>query len=40
MNARQRCLRVDDYLEHMEDASRLAVAYVEGMDRQTFLEDK
>ena len=33
-------LNVDDYLEHIEEAANLALSYVKGMDKQSFLEDR
>jgi hypothetical protein len=33
MNAKQRQLRIVDYVEHMLDASRTACRYVEGIDK-------
>jgi uncharacterized protein with HEPN domain len=32
--------RLTDYLEHMQEAARLACSYVEGLTKQDFLEDK
>jgi len=32
--------RLTDYLEHMQEAARLACSYVEGLDKADFLEDK
>lgn len=40
MSAKQKHLTVDDYLEHIEEAAKLATSYVKGMDRQAFLNDK
>lgn len=40
MNAKQRQLRQEDYLEHMLDAVRLARSYVEGMAKEDFVADK
>jgi uncharacterized protein with HEPN domain len=40
MNAKQKQLRIDDYLEHIEDAVNLALSYIEGMDKQSFLDDR
>lgn len=40
MNAKQKHLNVDDYLEHIEEAANLALSYVKGMDKQSFLEDR
>jgi len=40
MSAKQKHLNIDDYLEHIEDAAKLAISYVEEMNQQTFLEDK
>jgi uncharacterized protein with HEPN domain len=40
MNAKQRQLRLPDYLEHMLGASRLARSYVEGIDRALFLDNR
>ncbi|WP_160312582.1 ribonuclease HepT family protein [Caballeronia mineralivorans] len=33
MNAKQRQLRLQDYLEHMLEASRLAQQYLAGIDK-------
>lgn len=32
--------RLEDYLEHMLEAARLALSYVAGLDRNVFLADK
>ncbi|MFK7776622.1 MAG: DUF86 domain-containing protein [Gimesia sp.] len=40
MNAKQKNLNVHDYLEHIEEATNLALSYVEGMDKETFLENR
>lgn len=32
--------RLTDYLDHMQEAARLACSYVEGLDKEDFLEDK
>lgn len=40
MNARQKHLNAGEYLEHIEEAARLALSYVKGMDKQTFLGDR
>ena len=32
--------RLTDYLEHMQEAARLACYYVEGLAKEDFLEDK
>lgn len=40
MSARQQHRNIADYLEHIGEAVNLALSYVEGMDKQTFLEDK
>lgn len=40
MNAKQKHLNVADYLEHIEEATNLALSYVNGMDRKAFLEDR
>ncbi len=40
MNAKQRHLPIEDYLEHIEEAATLASGYVCGMAKKTFLEDK
>jgi len=32
--------RLTDYLDHMQEAARLACSYVEGLDKNDFLEDK
>jgi uncharacterized protein with HEPN domain len=40
MNAKQRQLRVVDYVEHMLEASRTARGYIEGIDKAEFLETR
>lgn len=40
MNAKQRQLRLGDYLEHMRDASRTARGYLDGIDKSEFLETR
>jgi uncharacterized protein with HEPN domain len=40
MTARQKELRLFDYLEHMIEASALACGHVEGMDIEAFRADK
>ncbi|WP_347556075.1 DUF86 domain-containing protein [Robbsia sp. KACC 23696] len=40
MNAKQRALRLADYLEHMLEASHLARAYIADIDKTRFLETR
>ena len=40
MNAKQKELRHEDYLEHVLDAIKLARAYVEGLTKAQFLADR
>lgn len=40
MSAREKHLSVDDYLEHIEEAAKLATSYVKDMDKSGFLSDK
>jgi hypothetical protein len=40
MNAKQRQLRLQDYLEHMLEASRLAQQYLTGIDKAEFLASR
>ncbi|MGF6604601.1 uncharacterized protein with HEPN domain [Paraburkholderia sp. GAS448] len=40
MNAKQRQLRLPDYLEHMLEASRLAQQYLAGVDKAEFLGNR
>jgi uncharacterized protein with HEPN domain len=40
MNAKQRQLRLADYLEHMLEAERLARSYVHGMNQKAFVENR
>ncbi len=40
MNAKQRQLRHDDYVEHILDATRQVHSYVEGFSKETFLQDR
>jgi len=40
MNAKQRELRYEDYLDHILDAIKLARSYVEGLTKEEFLADK
>jgi uncharacterized protein with HEPN domain len=40
MNAKQRHLRLQDYLEHMLEASRLAQQYLAGIDKAEFFASR
>jgi len=40
MNAKQRQLRLQDYLEHMLEASRLAQQYLAGIDKAEFFASR
>jgi uncharacterized protein with HEPN domain len=40
MNAKQRQLRLGDYVEHILDASRTACQYVEAIDKAEFMETR
>jgi len=40
MNAKQRQLRHDDYVEHILDATRQVRSYVEGITKEIFLQDR
>ena len=40
MSADESKLRIDDYLEHMLEATRLARTFTEGMNKTDFLADK
>jgi uncharacterized protein with HEPN domain len=40
MNTEQRRCRQTDYLKHMLDAARLALAHTDGMNKTDFLKDK
>ncbi|HXV22468.1 MAG TPA: DUF86 domain-containing protein [Desulfuromonadales bacterium] len=40
MTAKQRELRLSDFLEHVIEASALACSYIEGMDIEAFRADK
>lgn len=40
MNAKQRQLRLRDYLEHMLDAAKTASGYVSGVDKSEFVDTR
>jgi len=40
MSAKQRHLKIEDYLGHIEEAASLASSYVKGMTQDIFKEDK
>jgi uncharacterized protein with HEPN domain len=40
MNAKQRQLRLVDYLDHMRDAARLAQGYTAGLSKADFLDNQ
>ncbi|RLB68910.1 MAG: hypothetical protein DRH07_11815 [Deltaproteobacteria bacterium] len=40
MNAKQRHLPIEDYLDHIEEAASLASGYVVGMTKETFVGDR
>lgn len=40
MNAKQRQLRHDDYVEHILDATRQVRSYVAGISKDVFLQDR
>jgi len=40
MNAKQRQLRHDDYVEHILDATRQVHSYVEGFNKEAFMQDR